>query len=252
MINKIDVTKETKKRLSIQIPLDIAESDLSIYEKMVFGILFFRCYSGQEQVCWPSQEGIARLASMSTREVRRSLKSLEEKGYIEKKRREGTTNIYVLNFEKIDNPKKETQEEKPKKENPEKSKKTKAVIMLWCELFQKRWGKKYLFAGGKDGAAAKRLSQFELNDLEELIVWAWEAKPVKEDRFLATASKTLSGFSSVVNQLIALKNDTKDEQADLAVKIFYEAGKRFLCQIPPKEREELRLKLWVEKGAKTT
>ena len=79
----------------------------------------------------------------------------------------------------------------------------KIFIEWWTTQFQVEFGTKYFFQGGKDGLAVKRLlSQIGLEQLKDLVLVGWRT-PDKKGFSTRTVCKTISGFSTMVNQLTA-------------------------------------------------
>lgn len=80
----------------------------------------------------------------------------------------------------------------------------------WSERFERRFGFKYAFAGGKDGSAVKALSRLNMpaEELLEIAKKAWDhPKP-----FFAGISQTIVGFNSRINELrVAAKSGTIQE-----------------------------------------
>lgn len=90
------------------VPVQVLEDEsLSVYEKMVYVVL--RSFVNPHKAeAWPSIQTICRLSGISRRQVIRTLKTLEEKGYITKqsnyvydpntKKARQTANIYKLDL----------------------------------------------------------------------------------------------------------------------------------------------------------
>lgn len=88
------------------VPVQVLEDEgLSVYEKMVYVVLRSFCNPHKSEA-WPSIQTISRLSGISRRQVIRTLKALEDKGYITKranfiydpetKKAKQTANIYKL------------------------------------------------------------------------------------------------------------------------------------------------------------
>lgn len=54
--------------------------------------------------CWPSLSTLASKARISVRQVRRIIRTLEEKGYVRTEERPGTSNFYAINLEALTEP----------------------------------------------------------------------------------------------------------------------------------------------------
>ncbi|PJI07669.1 helix-turn-helix domain-containing protein [Clostridium sp. CT7] len=71
-------------------------SDLSNGAFRLYILLQSYCYGNQKHTCYPSQATLSKQLNRTTRTIQRYLKELEDKGYIEKKRRGSISNIYKM------------------------------------------------------------------------------------------------------------------------------------------------------------
>jgi len=82
-------------------------ADRSISHTELRLLLALAAHAGPEQECWPGVERLAAIIDVSGRQVRRVLRSLEAKGYVEVFKREKpdgtqTSNLYRLRFARWD------------------------------------------------------------------------------------------------------------------------------------------------------
>lgn len=81
-------------------------------------------------------------------------------------------------------------------------------ISGWFDRYQKKFGRKYIVAGGKDGKLVKQLlasSGMTVSDLLVLAQKAWDLD-VKKHRWLQEQSMSISGFKSRINELLEKVN----------------------------------------------
>lgn len=79
----------------------ILQAELSTTQKMV--LLALAKHADSKGHCWPSQQTLMRLSSLSRRAVQKALDDLDEMGVIEVRRRcddsgRRTSNLYVIDF----------------------------------------------------------------------------------------------------------------------------------------------------------
>jgi hypothetical protein len=88
----------------------------------------------------------------------------------------------------------------------------KAFIDLWHESYFRQWDREYIFQGGKDGAAVKRLvlTKIPIEDLIGLAKWAWD----HIELFNCNHSATIAGFSARINGIFQERDKTKGAKAD--------------------------------------
>lgn len=68
---------------------------LDVYAMTVYTLLLY--YARQDDSCWPGQEGLAKKAKCSDRQVREAIRALEAVGLVRTRRRgRGMTNVYIL------------------------------------------------------------------------------------------------------------------------------------------------------------
>jgi len=72
----------------------VLESKLSPYEKLL--IIALKRFAGRTDRAWPGEKTLARLVSCTDRQIRKCLRSLQEKRLIDIIPRPGGTNIYLL------------------------------------------------------------------------------------------------------------------------------------------------------------
>ncbi len=87
---KAEEVKEKQPKRVIFVHSTLDEADLDVYE---FRLLAHIARRGS---CFASLTTTARICKMSVRKAQSSLKSLEEKGFIQKKSRKGRTGVYNL------------------------------------------------------------------------------------------------------------------------------------------------------------
>ena len=80
----------------IQVPrVILTNTELTIYAKLVYSMLLG--YAWEKDRCFPGQEKLAEDLGISRDSVIKGIKELEDKGYLESKRRGlGKTNLYTL------------------------------------------------------------------------------------------------------------------------------------------------------------
>lgn len=101
IINK-GSTKETlikmrnKAKGFTQIPnLLIDTNELSPYEKIIF--IALKRHMINKNKCWPGYKRIAKIANCGTTTIKKSIKNLKEKGYIDVKRKKNSrVNVYEI------------------------------------------------------------------------------------------------------------------------------------------------------------
>lgn len=97
--------------------------------------------------------------------------------------------------------------EEHKPEKPEKAKGTHAMFTeLWVAAFAASFGERYIFSGGKDGAAVRRLLRETERDpqwLVELAGTAWSAHAATPRRFFHCGrAGTIAGFAAAYNDIV--------------------------------------------------
>lgn len=201
------------------------ESKISCKGKLVFAALEW--YGDKK---FPSHTTLALMCSLSVAGVKRAVKELQTAGLLSKETRVGQTNNYELFPEgdqvHLDLGQGDPGQKKPKSdENPGQGDLHNETLKInetipapgkpdalaigkqftewWVDIYQKRFGKKYFFQGAKDGMAVKRLAgHYDFEALKALVVTGWNI-PDRKDFSTKTVCMTISGFSSMVNQITA-------------------------------------------------
>jgi hypothetical protein len=74
---------------------------------------------------------------------------------------------------------------------------------VFCDAFQERFGSKYVYCGGKDGAAMKRFlaaaPDITVEEWERVLKSMWNGK----DEFMRTRIVTIAAFISMWNRAVA-------------------------------------------------
>jgi hypothetical protein len=96
--------------------------------------------------------------------------------------------------------------------DPGKGTEHNTFIDLWHESYFRQWDREYIFQGGKDGAAVKRLvlTKIPIEDLIGLAKWAWD----HIELFNCNHSATIAGFSARINGIFQERDKTKGAKAD--------------------------------------
>lgn len=208
------------------VPEEILNSNLNTYTKLLIAAITYHSFGNGP--AWPGTERLAKLCSCSKRVIFRAIKELEQTGYLVVNRAKGQVNIYKF-LTKTGVPESPvdqeaekpvtvghpvslkpvtqgntnetlTSNEKPSSAVAEPSQ-SKEFIQWWTEQFEAKFKSKYLFQGGKDGMAVKRLlTAFSLDELKAKVVMGWDMAD-RKDFSVRTICMTISGFSSMVNQL---------------------------------------------------
>lgn len=189
-------------------------------------------------VCWPSIANIARKCGLSEQAVLNRLAALENKGWLAVQRASGKSNHYEINPPTPLTPKpswgvnavdhypptalgapphavEQNHQEpsvepslpspakvKAKKQKPEVPNEAHAAFISgWTEAFAETFGDDYIFAGGKDGSAVKRLLKTGVPtaDLLALARGAWGNLKL----FNCKQAASIAGFSGRLNEIRA-------------------------------------------------
>lgn len=174
--------------------------------------------------CWPGQERLATRCALSREWVGKTLKALKNEGLLEIERgkwKGRMTTYYRFTpkmLEMIGNncPRElsshgdvnsvHTKRKGNRKVPPFGGSATgnsttsphKAFIETWCQMYEQAFGDKYVFHGGRDGAAVKRLLEtgMEPDKLVSLAVKAWGRAS-----FNCKQSTSITGFASRINEI---------------------------------------------------
>lgn len=203
-------------------------------EKLV--LLALADNASDEGECWPSQATIARKTDLSEQGVRNQLAALEKRGWLKVRKSQGkTANRYLLTLNAVDpqpggglkptlnavggqpstplaitpnavapnhqEPSSEPSPSPARSAEASKPSEHTAFVKAWADAYEEVFGDPYIFAGGKDGSAVKRLLKTGV-PVPELLAIA-RAAWGRNQLFNCKQAASIAGFAGRLNDIRA-------------------------------------------------